>query len=325
MPKQQTIYELLNTSKENVEGILKKLDDYDKGILLKRYDNNLDGFPTGDLTEKEKSYFYGTVLPRMRKFLRNNSVNTRIRKNRTITSKKLELLPLVKNNVENITDEVKKEIIKLFFGLVDGQTYSQTEIAKKFDVTQTTISSIIRSFVKSIEEETKNDTKLDNQDGISEPESTIVEELKETKNKGKIKKEEEPIELLVEEENKPNNEELEDIPNLPVTTEEIKLTPEPISKKEEIPLTSSNELLKNPLFNSIICSLMPKEAMIVLLRLGFVDNRCFSTEELAKFLNMDEDEIRVIVRQTLQFYQSKVNEYINTITSIAIDEENLTR
>lgn len=60
-----------------------------------------------------------------------------------------ELNMLIKNYISSL-DERKQKVIKLYFGMFDGNKYSQREIAKKIGVSRTMVCNIIKNFLLDI-------------------------------------------------------------------------------------------------------------------------------------------------------------------------------
>ena len=64
-----------------------------------------------------------------------------------------------------------------------------------------------------------------------------------------------------------------------------------------------------------------KEAVIISLRLGYINGLTFSTESIAKFLEIDEDEVREITKKALLLYKDNINEFLDKIINITTDLE----
>lgn len=71
------------------------------------------------------------------------------------------------------------------------------------------------------------------------------------------------------------------------------------------------ELLKTPAFSSLLNKLDAKEAMIVSLKLGYVDGKSFSNAAIAKFLEMDKQEVIEIITKVLLNYKDKLNQFLD--------------
>lgn len=81
------------------------------------------------------------------------------------------------------------------------------------------------------------------------------------------------------------------------------------------------ELLRKPSFAQMLNVLSVKEAVIISLRLGYINGLTFSTESIAKFLEIDEDEVREITKKALLLYKDNINEFLDKIINITTDLE----
>ncbi len=66
------------------------------------------------------------------------------------------------------------------------------------------------------------------------------------------------------------------------------------------------DIIKSEKFSDLLTFLKPKEALIVCLRLGFIDGKCFSTVSIAQLLNINEDEINKLAQKALEKYKIHV-------------------
>lgn len=78
------------------------------------------------------------------------------------------------------------------------------------------------------------------------------------------------------------------------------------------------EFIKTPLFNQILNTLPIKEATIISLTLGNINNKYFTSESIANFLEIDESEVIEINKNILLLYKSYLNEYIDNTIKIMI-------
>ena len=112
---------------------------------------------------------------------------------------------------------------------------------------------------------------------------TAIEDKKVSKKEPKI-----PIEPIIE---------LND--TKPEETEE-----EPITKEDYLKML---ELLRSPKFSKMLNKYSAKERMIISLKLGYIDGKCFSTEAISKFLDIPEQEIISLTHKVLLEYQEMIN------------------
>ena len=98
------------------------------------------------------------------------------------------------------------------------------------------------------------------------------------------------------------------IPSKPIaefTEEEPKeTTEEPITKEDYLKML---ELLRSPKFSKMLNKYSAKERMIISLKLGYIDGKCFSTEAISKFLEIPEKEIISLTHKVLLEYQEMIN------------------
>ena len=122
-----------------------------------------------------------------------------------------------------------------------------------------------------------------------------------------------------------------------ISTEEIEQE-QPIIPTEEIeqeqPINVGNdssmskedyikilELLRTPSFGQLISVLTPKEAIIISLKLGYIDGKYFSTESIANFLGIEEQEIRETTKKILLVYKESINQFIDTAIQLTTDQQ----
>ena len=118
--------------------------------------------------------------------------------------------------------------------------------------------------------------------------------------------------------------------------EEIILVDEPItvehitkeSPKTEDHISKENyltilEMIKTPTFYELMSGLDPKAAIIIALRLGYIDNKHFSSESIATFLEIDELEVIQTTTEVLKLYKEQIGLLIEK--AISYDESNYTK
>lgn len=71
------------------------------------------------------------------------------------------------------------------------------------------------------------------------------------------------------------------------------------------------EFIKSPSFQEIIKMLSPKQAIIFMLKAGYIDNKYFSTQSIASFLELKEEEVEEEFQNTLIIYHKKINEILD--------------
>ena len=71
------------------------------------------------------------------------------------------------------------------------------------------------------------------------------------------------------------------------------------------------ELLRTPTFTQMMSMLNAKEAVIISLRLGYVDGKYFSTESIARFLGIEEEEVIETTKKVLLLYKESINGFLD--------------
>ena len=227
-----------------------------------------------------------------------------------------------------------KKIIMLHFGFYSDKTYTQTEIANMLSLSRPYVSSLVKKIVKKLGKQLQEkgfiELRGEEENSKQTSESTIEEEKKEKKPVISIT--EATLEQIIEE-------------PTPITqTFEIneKLNGELISKtepkeKEELiscvredkannDITKDDcvkilKLLRTPTFTEMLNVLSVKEAIIISLKLGYVDEKYFSTAAIAQFLDIEEEEVIDVTKKVLLLYKEKINDFLNNVIEIATDKD----
>ena len=83
MRKLQSIYECFKDyTKEQVNEMLLKLTEEERALIVLRYGEDLDNPVSGKLTKEQTDKFYGTLLPKMKRLLKNPNTERKPRKPR---------------------------------------------------------------------------------------------------------------------------------------------------------------------------------------------------------------------------------------------------
>lgn len=228
-----------------------------------------------------------------------------------------------------------KEIIMLYFGFYGDKTYTQTEIANMLSLTQSHVSRLIKKNVKRLSQQLQKkgfiELKREEENSKQTPESTTMKEEKKKK-KFVASITEATLEQIIEEpmpitENFEINEELEGELILEPEEELISGVREDkanndITKDDCVKIL---KLLRTPTFFEMIDMLSVKEAIIISLKLGYVDEKYFSTEAIAQFLGIEEEEVIETTKKVLVLYKEKINNFLNDVIEIATDKINQDR
>ena len=66
-----------------------------------------------------------------------------------------------------------------------------------------------------------------------------------------------------------------------------------------------------------------KEAIIISLKLGYVDDKYFSTESIVQFLGIDNQEVIETTKKVLMLYKDNINSFIDTAINAVSDDNKL--
>lgn len=77
--------------------------------------------------------------------------------------------------------------------------------------------------------------------------------------------------------------------------------------------SSMLELLRSPSFTDMMNILSAKEAVIISLRLGYVDNKYFTPKAISNFLGIDEEEVNETTKKVLLVYKDNFNNFIDRL------------
>ena len=66
-----------------------------------------------------------------------------------------------------------------------------------------------------------------------------------------------------------------------------------------------------------------KETIIISLKLGYVDDKYFSTESIAQFLGIDNQEVIETTKKVLMLYKDNINSFIDTAINAVSDDNKL--
>ena len=97
---------------------------------------------------------------------------------------------------------------------------------------------------------------------------------------------------------------------------DIDINKNQVSETKENKLDKSDylkviELMKSYSFQEMLNYLTPKEAVIICLRLGYVDNKYYSLNAISDFLGISEEEILEITKKILLLFKDNINKYLN--------------
>ena len=76
------------------------------------------------------------------------------------------------------------------------------------------------------------------------------------------------------------------------------------------------ELMRTPSFGEMLKALTPKEAVIICLKLGYVDGKYFTTESIAGFLGIEKEEVIETTKKVLLLYKENINQFIDKAVEV---------
>ncbi len=80
------------------------------------------------------------------------------------------------------------------------------------------------------------------------------------------------------------------------------------------------ELLRTPSFAQMMSTLSVKEAVIISLKLGYMDGKYFSTESISEFLGIEPSEVIETTKKVLSVYKENINNFLDNAIAVATDE-----
>ena len=84
------------------------------------------------------------------------------------------------------------------------------------------------------------------------------------------------------------------------------------------------ELLRTPSFNQMMSILSVKESVIISLKLGYIDGKYYSTDSIAQFLGIEQQEVIDTTRKILLLYKENINKFIDNAIQIATKGQEIT-
>lgn len=81
------------------------------------------------------------------------------------------------------------------------------------------------------------------------------------------------------------------------------------------------DLLKSTTFVDMLKTKSIAEAVVISLRFGLVNGKCFSVESISNFLNISQGDIRDMIQQLLESYNEKINEIRMRAAASTIEEK----
>lgn len=105
--------------------------------------------------------------------------------------------------------------------------------------------------------------------------------------------------------------------------EETNISVNPINKFNNNDFVDTLSIFNNELFKEIVRGMSVKESMIIALKFGFLDNKYYSIDSIAAFLDIPTSDVFDITRNALILFKSHINDLIDE--TIKDDKNEITR
>lgn len=308
--KSKNIYDIFNSkgySKEEVDEAIKSLTVDEINLLKSRYGDNLDKSPTTRMNRNEfVEKFTCGLFPKILLIMKNNREKDIIKEPKNERKKYMK-------TPRNIYDIFRE------------QGYSEQELTRAINSLPENEVEMLKSIYGA--DFTKIPTVT-----LSKEEKTKLYSVIFTKIRRKIKKDRNSQTVTQDVENKAevvndSEETIEDTKNVTIFDQTDVQEEAPVIvpiKEVEVsttPTVNSGygkflELLKTPTFSDMLSILTPKEAVIIMLKLGYIDNKYFSTDRIAEFLEIEPSEVSETTKKVILLLKERINDYID----LAINE-----
>ena len=328
---------------ETIEKLLEEcqLDEREKGVLIKRF--GLDG--NGEMTLDDVGIIYGisrertrqieaAALKKIRRFKKINdfAIYTQhpdqsiknIQDYRRVyrdadKDHKYYINPVKQRNYIRKTDKTRssKKMQKKYKTIYDYLGYPKEEVDAAISRLPEEHIKIVHAIYGGDLDNPKLSTasKYENSRFYSNIVPMLKRLLIDPNYAPKIRKRKEPLQLEKAEVEKPSNPDI--IPSKVELPTNQKVTKEDCLKMLD--------LLRTPTFIQMMGTLTAKEAVIISLRLGYIDGKYFSTKSIANFLGMEEQEVIECSKKVLLLYKDNLNSFLDEIINLATDQASLKR
>ena len=290
--RMNSIYVLLKPyTKKQVDDMISTLSEKERALITLRYGEDLSNPVAGHLSKEEKNKFYSTLIPKMKKILSMDN-NEKGSSGQKINSIYVLLKPYTKEQVDDMIStlsEEERDLITLRYGDdLSNPVAGHLSNEEKNKFYNTLIPKIKRRLAR-------NNTN-ENKDSIKQVKKASAE----TK-EGAI----EPKQVMTE-------------VNQVVTSPSVEAQ-EKMTKEDYITVL---ELLKTPTFGQMMNALSVKEAVIISLRLGYIDGKYFSAQTISEFLGIDREEVVEITKRALLLYKDNINDFLDSATNTISSSSN---
>ena len=308
--------------KEEVDEAISSLSEEEINLLKSRYGDNFDKRPTTRMDRNEfAEKFMQGLFPKILLIMKNNREKNMIKEPKNERKKYMK----VPRNIYAIFREQgysKEEVIETIKALpndevemlksIYGADFTEIPTVTLSKEEKTRLYSVIFAKIRRKIKKARNS-------------KSVIEDV-ENKNKGvndniEVTNVKDKMEVVNH-----NDEKVEDTKNVTISNQTGVQEEEPVivpSKEVEVSTTQAVnseygkflELLKTPPFSDMLSILTPKDAVIIMLKLGYIDNKYFSTDRIAEFLEIEPSEVSETTKKVILLLKERINDYIDLAIS----------
>ena len=281
--KLKTIYEYFSGySKEEIEVGLSKLGARELETIKLRYGEDLENpVVSENFTSKERNYFYQYVIPKMRKILANP--NQSFKNGRKLKTIYEYFSEYSKEDIDLVLQKLNERDLETI-KLRYGEDLENPVTSEKFDVKDA------QYFYGNVIPKLKR----------------LLSKLNLSNQKDTVKDNDKKASL-----------EIVDQKTIEITKRKKKQNTE-LAKEDYLKIL---ELIKNINFSDMLKHLTAKEAVIICLKLGMIEDKYFTTDSIADFLGITKEEVLETTKKILYLYRDSINEFIDKAISYTNLEE----
>ena len=281
MPKKlQSIYELFDIyTRDEVDKAISMLPEEDKALVKKRYGDDLDHPVNTGLSFDESGKFYGAVMSRIKKNLKDIRAKERVDKTKQVKERKAEQ-ERVRLEILKKKEEEKKEespFVKHLRNIENGTSTPK-------------LDDYLKDFTK------KNAPVLIASDKVDGKEVEVIPIGEEPKKTEELK-EKTPV-PVIEVKEEPEEIDLDELRKIRIVDET------PVSQLEQLKSLTLKEMMSN---------MSPKEAVIVCLKFGYIDDKYFTDDAIKDFLGVESKDIREATMKVLLSYKDQITSLVDDI------------
>ncbi|MBQ6841056.1 MAG: sigma-70 family RNA polymerase sigma factor [Bacilli bacterium] len=348
MPKEvMSIYQYLSEyKKETVDIALQGLSEEELALVHLRYGADLANPVPGKLDTDQTKKFYGSIIPKIKRLARKQEkpkalpeTRTKVVTERAKAGNKKSLYEYLNASKEDVDlmltrlpEADRALVLKRYAGQISegpNGTLSNSEINRYYRIVIKRMKALLDDPNYVIEEGKRKKKKTSNVEATiietSEPVPDMLEETPVVEAEPVVQEAE--LEIVAPQ----SVPELvaEPVVEVPSVNNNASVTeaPKPIEESIQNDLSRDDyvkvlELLRTPSFAQMMTTLSAKEAVIISLKLGYVDGKYFSTDAIANFLGIEAMEVIETARKVLMLYRDSFVNFLDKAIAIATEEPN---